>query len=255
MTADARHWNHVLIGAWERLHRFGANERALGLLQAVWPQPDPAQWSRASLGQRDACLFALHEALFGGRLQTTAACPACGERLESQLRVADLCGEPPRELPQPPAPQRLEYRDYRIEYRLPDSDDLRHLPPARGGEDALDAAVAALLRRCVLSAQRRGRELDADAPLPPALVERLCERMAQDDPLADLQLAVQCPACAHQWSAAFDIGAYLWEELDDWVQDLLSQVHALARHYAWSERDILDLSPVRRRFYLDLVQA
>lgn len=255
MTADARHWNHVLIGAWERLHRAGANERALGLLQAVWPQPDPAQWSRASLGQRDACLFALQQALFGEQLQTTATCPACGERLESQLRVGDVCAEPPQAAPQAPAPQRLNYRDYSVEYRLPDSDDLRHLPAARGGDDALDAAAAALLRRCVLSVQRRGRELDADAALPPALVERLCERMAHDDALADLQLAVRCPACAHGWSAGFDIGAYLWEELDDWVQDLLCQVDALARHYAWSERDILDMSPVRRRFYLDLVQA
>ena len=64
-----------------------------------------------------------------------------------------------------------------------------------------------------------------------------------------------CPACGHAWSATLDIVAYLWDELDDWAQDLLAEVHVPARHYAWSERDILALTPVRRRFYLDLLQA
>jgi hypothetical protein len=52
-----------------------------------------------------------------------------------------------------------------------------------------------------------------------------------------------------------DIARYLWDELDDWAQDLLAEVDVLARHYAWSERDILSLTPIRRQFYLDLVQA
>ena len=38
-------------------------------------------------------------------------------------------------------------------------------------------------------------------------------------------------------------------------QPLPLPVTALARHYAWSERDILTMSPIRRRFYLDLVRA
>ena len=70
-----------------------------------------------------------------------------------------------------------------------------------------------------------------------------------------LDADLTCPACGHVWSAALDIAAYLWGELDDWAQDLLAQVHVLARHYAWSERDILTMSAVRRRFYLDLLQA
>jgi len=245
--------NDTLLGAWESLHRADATARALGLLQAVWPQPDPAHWGQASIGQRDACLFLLQESLFGGELQTTATCPACGERLESRMQVRELC-EPPRSAPPATQTLRLQHQDYVVEYRLPNSEDLDRLPAITADDAAIDAAVAALLRRCVLQAAHQGLALDSER-LPHSVVERLSAAMAEHDPLADLQLAVQCPACAHPWSAAFDIGGYVWEELDDWAQDLLSQVATLARYYAWSERDILALSPVRRRFYLDLVQA
>lgn len=51
---------------------------------------------------------------------------------------------------------------------------------------------------------------------------------------------------------AFDIGAYLWEEVDAWADRTLRDVHLLAASYGWSERDILDLSPARRGRYLEL---
>jgi|GEM_PF-618692 len=242
----------TLLHAWETLHGTDDVARPLGLLQAVWPQDDPALWRRASLGQRDACLFLLQASLFGGRLNTVAACPACGERLESQFDVQDVCAMPTRP-PAPPAPSELEHGDYLVSYRLPCSDDLQRLAGCEAGIDA-DAAVAELLRGCVLKAERGGQPL-APSRLPPSLVDCLDEAMARQDPLADLQLDVACPACGHRWSAGVDIARYVWDELDDWAQDLLAEVDLLARHYAWSERDILSLTPVRRRFYLDLVRA
>ncbi len=36
---------------------------------------------------------------------------------------------------------------------------------------------------------------------------------------------------------------------------LLSEVHALASAYGWSEREILGLSVARREFYLGMVRA
>ncbi|MBX9403077.1 hypothetical protein K4L06_17345 [Lysobacter sp. BMK333-48F3] len=239
----------ALLRAWECAHAASAAERALHLLAAVWPQYDRSYWSRLALGDRDACLLLLQQGLFGGQLRTVAACPACGERLESGFRADELCPLPSR-LPTPPEPAWLAHRRYRIEYRPPCSDDVIDLDPRRSAEEN----VARLLQRCVLSAR------DGDAPvavdtLPATLRKRLIAAMAELDPQADLQLTIACPACQHRWQAALDVAGYLWEELDDWAQDLLSEVHVLARHYAWSERDILAMTPVRRRFYLDLVQA
>ena len=54
---------------------------------------------------------------------------------------------------------------------------------------------------------------------------------------------------------AFDVPAYLWEELDVRARRLLDEVHALARSYGWAEREILALSEVRRNAYLDRVLA
>ena len=88
-----------------------------------------------------------------------------------------------------------------------------------------------------------------------ALIAKVERTAGEHDPIADLRVGVICPACGHAWAATLDIVAYLWDELHDWAQDLLAEVHVLARHYAWSERDILALTPVRRRFYLDLLQA
>jgi hypothetical protein len=106
----------------------------------------------------------------------------------------------------------------------------------------------------VLVAECKGHALDVSA-LPDDIRHRLDDAMAKSDPLADLHLALRCPACSHAWSATLDIVDYLWGELDDWAQDLLSEVHQIARAYAWSEHDILTMSPLRRRYYLDLLQA
>jgi hypothetical protein len=37
------------------------------------------------------------------------------------------------------------------------------------------------------------------------------------------------------------------------LERLYEEVHRLAYHYHWPERDILDLSPTKRRRYLGLV--
>lgn len=241
-----------LLHAWETLHGADDVARPLGLLQAVWPQEDPGVWRQASLGQRDACLFLLQSSLFGDRLSTIAACPACGERLESHLQVRDLCPTAPS-APRPSVPLQLAHADYHVTYRLPCSDDLQRLSRTEGSTNA-EAAVAEMVRSCVLQAACDGQAV-APSQLPPAVIEQLDEAMAQQDPLADLQLQVACPSCDHRWSAGLDIARYVWDELDDWAQDLLAEVDVLARHYAWSEHDILALTPVRRQFYLDLVRA
>lgn len=247
----------ALLRAWERWHGAGPIERALGLLDAVWPHYGHERWSRLSIGDRDSCLFLLQASLFGAGLRTLATCPACGECLESRFAVDDVCALPTL-WPQPRELLELRHAKYRIRYRLPCSADLLALAaPAHAAtplSTPLSDPVTSLLRRCVVEVECGGQTVDA-AQLPQATQRRLGEAMSGHDPVADLRLRVNCPACGHAWSAALDIAAYVWEELDDWAQDLLSEVHVLARNYAWSERDILAMTPLRRRYYLDLLHA
>jgi hypothetical protein len=76
--------------------------------------------------------------------------------------------------------------------------------------------------------------------------------MAEVDPQADLQVELSCPACGEEWQAQFDIESLVLCEICSGAQNILSEVHRLARAYGWSETEILNLSPWRRQFYLGL---
>ena len=42
--------------------------------------------------------------------------------------------------------------------------------------------------------------------------------MAEADPQADVQLELNCHACAHTWASPFDIVSFFWREIDAWAQ-------------------------------------
>ncbi|MEU2684101.1 hypothetical protein ABZ654_09530 [Streptomyces hygroscopicus] len=127
---------------------------------------------------------------------------------------------------------------------------------ATGASTAADRARRALLARCVVSVHRSGQPVPADrlpaAELPEPVQRRLAEAAERADPAADVTLKVACPACGAATRAELDIASYLWAELDHWARDLLLDVHLLATAYGWSEPQILALSPLRRRYYLEL---
>ena len=91
--------------------------------------------------------------------------------------------------------------------------------------------------------------------LSPDLVAEAGRRLADADPQTDVRFALACPACGFDWSAPFDVVAFLWAEIDVWANRLLGDVHVLASAYGWSEPDVLAVSPARRRSYLQMVCA
>jgi hypothetical protein len=46
----------------------------------------------------------------------------------------------------------------------------------------------------------------------------------------------------------------LWGELEQWRAALEQEIHLLALHYHWSEREIAALSPVQRERYLSQLE-
>jgi hypothetical protein len=87
------------------------------------------------------------------------------------------------------------------------------------------------------------------------MVEAVGERLASADPLAETRLALSCPSCRREWNDIFDIGRFLWAEVEAHARHLLWEVHVLASAYGWSEAETLRLSAARRAMYLDLVHA
>ena len=228
-----------LLGVWERGGRQPPVRRALALLAAACPESTPDALARLSIGQRDARLVTLRGLTFGREFTGLADCPACGEKVELAFRAADLVPDP---APEPPAELELQVDGRGLRFRVPSSADLLEV----GEVD--DAAVgrARLLDRCLLAWRDH---------LPEPVIEAVMAAMNRADPLADIQLALACPACGHAWRAGFDIVGYFWREIHAWVCGLLREVHALASAYGWSEADILALSPERRRIYLEMAGA
>lgn len=232
----------ALLATWEAGLTAGGETRALLLHSAARPRAGTDDLLSAPVGSRDADLYALRGALFGDRMDVRVTCGECAEEMEFDFPVHDVVGTPP------PADTPLEVAadGWTVRFRLPTAGDLAEVE-----RTAPERAGAALIGRCVLDATRGGDPVPADA-LPQHLRQRVAEAAAAADPCADVRLNVACPACGHRATADLDIAAYLWTELDAWARGTLLDVHLLAAAYGWSEPDILALSPLRRRYYLEL---
>ena len=172
--------------------------------------------------------------------------PRAAEQLELAFGTQDIRVSAPM-LPAQQEVLRVEAGGYEVISDLPTSADLLKVV-----ESSSTDGRESLLQSCIQEARFRGDVIDA-ATLPDEVVKAVIDRMAEADPQADVQIELACPVCAHHWSMTFDILTYLWSEIEDWAQRLLLEVHTLALAYGWSERDILAMSPRRRRLYLEMV--
>ena len=240
-----------LLQVWEHGSAQRPARQALLLLEAACSDTPTAALAQLSIGRRDALLLVLRAWIFGPQLVGLAKCPACSDQLELTFDTADVRAG--GALPAPSTAEgtevyALSIGGYQVRYRLPETLDIE----AIAGDEDEATARARLFRRCLLSAERDGEGISAEE-LPDEVVSAISDHMAELDPQADVQLALTCPACAHQWLATFDIVSFFWSEIDAWAIRVLSEVHALASAYGWREADILAMTPWRRQRYLELI--
>ncbi|HUR63692.1 MAG TPA: hypothetical protein VM241_04340 [Candidatus Thermoplasmatota archaeon] len=207
------------------------------------PDPDPVATARAlSVGEREALALQVRRLSYGERMQAVLSCPACRERLDLELAASDLLLPVPAE----PAPAREEAVAadgalHKVRLRPPTGADQEDAAQAARAD--IGAATDLLLRRCA----------DGVAAWTPALRTAVAQRLAELDPQAEMRVAMRCPACAAEFSALLDAGAFLLQEVRERAAQLHREVHLLASRYHWSERDILALPPRRRSTYLALL--
>ena len=240
-----------LLAVWERGQGRSLLERALMLLAAASPGESIDALAALSIGQRDGRLLTLREWMFGARLESTAACSRCSERLEMAFKVADLrAGAPPDAPSDALADVSMSAYGYELEFRLPTSIDLGAISELPG--PAIQRR--ALFERCLTSIGV-GDQPSTPDQAPAEVIEAVAARMAELDPQADVQVNLLCPACQHRWQAVFDIALFFWNEIEAWAWRILREVHILASAYGWSEHDILALGGMRRQIYLSMVGA
>lgn len=236
-----------LLDAWDGAPRSSSLRRDQYLLEALGVLPADREQESLSIGETTSLLFRLREALFGSEFTGVAACPACDQELEMTFDLSDV---PSAEEIGVAHELSLSIDDCHVRFRLPKfADGIA----ASACATTLEARRF-IFQRCLLSFQQGGVNKRAE-DAGDALISAVAEHMADADPRGDLQFELSCPACRHEWITPFDIGLYLWNELDAWARSRIHEVHHLASAYGWTEREILSMSASRRKRYLDHVLA
>lgn len=203
---------------------------------------DVLQWS---LAQRLQYLLQLVKATRGDALVLDVNCPHddCRTSVELPIQLSWFM--------QPVADEPLECRVDEhtcLQLRLPNGyDQLAWMNlDDRSDQEALMA------RSLLLSVNNQpAGEIDVDARWLSCMEQTLETR----DPLMTLELESDCPNCGRHFSLPLDLEQQLLSLLQQEQAHLYRQIHVLAQHYHWNENDIMDLSPRRRRYYLDLLQT
>jgi hypothetical protein len=222
------------LALWESGRTLHPIDQGLLAVKTAFPETRDESVADWPLGRRNRALAELHCACFGPRLTGWTACRECGEKLEFNVDGRALM-KTGAAVPEAEAVAIGERK-----FRLPTSRDLARIA------DAADGARS-LLDLCLVAGDAAAwseEEIDAAG-----------EQLAAADPLAEVRLDFKCPACGEAFDESLDLATFLWSELEGRAKRLLLDVHLLARAYGWSEAEVLALSPVRRKFYLEMVEA
>jgi hypothetical protein len=130
-------------------------------------------------------------------------------------------------------------------FRLPTSRDLAFASE----EKSERAAMRRLLTSCWAGSGTAVAEWSDEE------VSAIEVRLAEADPLAEISLHFDCPACSAAFDEVLDLGEFVWAQIKSRAKRILRDVHLLASAYGWSESQILSLSPARRVEYVEMVLA
>ncbi len=211
------------------------------------------------LGDRSYLILKLREMTFGKRVDAIFYCtnPDCGKPMDVTFSLDDI------EVRRAPVTTRffslwLSAESGRdpgdlVEFRLPTGGDQEAV--AEIGRRDEEEAVRVLLTRCVhaLGAQKPVA-LEAIAGLSSEALGVIETAMYEHAPHVESEPEAVCPECGKDFIAPFDMASFFLSEVRPDRRRLERDVHVLARHYHWSEQDILSLSLQKRRRYLQLLQ-
>jgi hypothetical protein len=212
------------------------------------------------VADRQYLLLRLRAITFGDQVQATARCAwaDCGKKVDIEFSLQDI----PIKQSQTQGPlyslqlspeaackdeAGTAYRE--VTFRLPNGED-QEVVSSLMADDA-ERAFTVLLGRCIQSIgpwNPPGKALLRRlSPLAQQEIERQIEAAA---PQVELTMEAQCPECAHGFVVAFDPQELLFGELRTSHDLLYREVHYLAYHYHWSEREIMAMPRDKRRRYI-----
>jgi hypothetical protein len=209
------------------------------------------------VGDRDYLLMKLRELTYGTWVNSVIQCanPDCGKPMDVSFSLADL------DVERKPITQRFFSRPLdshcgarplcEVEFRLPTGADQEELAHVLREDET--AAANQLLARCVRRIGEFTSTQAISAALSDAVRREIAEEMERLAPHVDVELETTCPECDAACATSFDLTAFFITEMKSSLPYLEQEVHSLAWHYNWSERDVLSLARKKRQRYVELV--
>jgi hypothetical protein len=205
---------------------------------------DAAVVRRMLVADRQYALLKLREATFGERVQGSVPCPwpGCGQRVAVGFSTRDVPVTASVEKgPVYAVELSAEAGGGTVSFRLPtgaDQETVAELLAAAGEASALGA----LLEACVLDG--------GGGSLAPRARMEVEAEMARVAPRVDLDFDATCAECGRAFTAPFDVQSFFFGELQVTSALLAREVHYLAYHYHWSEREIMEMPRDARARYI-----
>ncbi len=235
-----------IMAIWEKGRALGPIAKPLTILQHAFPNLSYEDLGKLSIGQRDAGLLQIRKNLFGNNIFAVAQCESCKTNVEIPLDV-DVLLVSAFDIEKDHS-AKVEFADYFIHFQFPNSNHLALIAKC----SSIEEARLVLLDHSIEKIEYQDRVISLDE-LPNSIVEKFIKHLSEEDPQAEIKLNYQCANCNVKAQSTFDISNFLWEEIESKAKDIFWEVHTLARAYGWTEKDVLDLSSIRRQHYVEMV--
>ena len=234
-------WLRAMTGADELAAEAGTVPLLDRLLVSQGPGAvPPGAAARLPVADRDRLIASLHQEQFGDAIEADAACPGCRQPFALRFHLIEVLAEH-----RPAAPDGVTgpdemscYERNGVRFRLPSTMDVE----AALARQAADRP-ACLLAGCILAGDPAGQEAAIEAA------------MAALGPTLDLDLTATCPHCTGAAALRFEIGAYFLKSVMNGRRFLLREVHRIARAYAWSCAEIMELPGRVRQDLVRLIEG
>ncbi|WP_156830520.1 T4 family baseplate hub assembly chaperone [Methylobacter marinus] len=236
-----------LLDIWDAGRTASPCRCSLLLLSAFLPE-EREILANMPLGGLNARLLQLRTQLFGPTLNCLASCPACNAPIETAFGIEGLLNHATEPISEENFIHSFTHDDCTIDFRLPTAVDLLAIVDKSGIK-----AERELVERLIDKSVRNGESIPLH-DLPEEALEALERQITEMDPLAHIELNLTCPDCGSDWLEVLHVIDFLWLEIGNLAKRILFEIARLASAFGWSEREILALTPERRRSYLELLE-
>ena len=197
-------------------------------------------WS-LPVGKRIECLLIIASLDSGGSFFAPVRCPnpPCGEQLEVDLALAELL-----DVARDSTAENIvsEHDGRRLTIRRPTgADQLSWLQESFADKAA---ATRAMIETLIVG--------EPEAAPTDDWIELIEEALHRHDPFVQFNMTIHCAECRKHSPVSCDLAELVLRQLQATQARLIAEVHELARHYHWSESEIVAIPPWRRARYLSL---